>query len=310
MSSRLTLAEVRSQLYTFVNPTDADDPEFLLRLNRVCERFINSGKWAGTKGVVDFANTEDGFITLPRRYVSVLGVDINKVPRPTYGAFHEYLEGGPGQLDEATMPASRLVDMGEFPTMSAMTEDGTLRLVRGSASDNEKTVRLYGKDENGDVIYDTDGQEGISVTLSASSQDTTQVFSEITAVQKEVTTGTVTLSAVVDAVATELSVYEPTETVPLYRRYKVGITADPIRCWCKRRFVLLVKETDIVLPGNLRALKLGLQAERFEFENDTERANTNWGMAFQALNEELREQRGGINLRLKIEPGPKVAWRW
>lgn len=310
MSSRLTLAEVRASLYTLVRPDNANDAEFLRRLNLVCERIMLSGKWLGTKGVIDFASSADGFITLPRRYQSVLGYTQNNVPRPSYGMFHEYLEGGPGQLDEATMLTGRLVDMGQFPTMTAITTAGTLRLARGSGSDSAKTVRIYGLNADGDTIFDAAGDEGVLVTLSSATVDTTETFSVITGIKKEQTVARVTLSVVVAGTPTELSVYEPTETAPLYRRYKIGITEDPIRCLCKRRNIPLVDETDWVYPGNLGALGLGLQAIRFEIENDVERADMFWARCYGLLNDELRDNRGGQTINIKLMPGPKIPNRW
>ena len=47
---------------------DANDSAFLRALNRVCEAFLSSGKWKGTKGVVTFASSSDGYIVLPRQY--------------------------------------------------------------------------------------------------------------------------------------------------------------------------------------------------------------------------------------------------
>lgn len=307
MSSRLTLAEARAQLYDVVTPDDANDAAFLKALNRVCEAFILSGKWKGTKGVVTFASSSDGYIVLPRQYEAALGWQHDDRPRPIYNSFNEYLVGGIGNYDATISDFNMMLDTAsEVPTLTAISTAGTIRLTRANASDNTKTVRIYGKDANGDTVFDSSGDEGLTVTLGSATNDTTQVFSEITQVVKQSTIGRVTIGVVVSGNHTALSVYDPTETVPLYRRYKIGVTDKAVRVLCKRRFVPLVDETDFVFPGNLLALRCGLIADKWNNQNDSDRAMSFWAQAYRYLDNELKEARGGIRLKANIDPGPKV----
>jgi hypothetical protein len=307
MSSRLTLAEARAQLYDVVTPDDANDSAFLRALNRVCEAFMSSGKWKGTKGVVTFASSSDGYIVLPRQYEAALGWQHDDRPRPIYNAFNEYLVGGIGNYDATLSDFNMMLDTAEeVPTLTAISTAGTIRLTRANSGDSAKTVRLYGKDADGNTVFDSSGDEGLTVTLSSATNDTAQVFSVITQVVKQVTTGRVTIGVVVDGTHTPLSVYDPTETVPLYRRYKIGVTDKAVRVLCKRRFVPLVDETDLVYPGNLLALRCGLIGDKWITQNDFDRAAASYGRAYQYLDNELKEARGGIRLKANIDPGPRV----
>jgi hypothetical protein len=131
----------------------------------------------------------------------------------------------------------------------------------------------------------------------------TEVFSRITSIIKPVTTGDVAIYAFGET--NPLSVFTPTDTVPSFRRYKVS-SLNPdlsVRAVCKRRFIPLEGDKDeLVVPSNLGALKLGMMAVNYENKNDLERAQDFWGKAFSTLNLEMRESRGGAQMRGQIDP--------
>ena len=104
---------------------------------------------------------------------------------------------------------------------------------------------------------------------------------------------------------TPLSVYVPEDTAPSFRRYKVSslLPITHVRAVCKRRFIPVDGNKDeIVIPGNLGALKLGMLAINYENKNDLERAEDYWQKAFSTLNLEMREFRGGAINRGQIDP--------
>jgi hypothetical protein len=99
--------------------------------------------------------------------------------------------------------------------------------------------------------------------------------------------------------------------MPQFRRYKVGeIDADTeypavIETLCKRRFVAAEQETDLVIPGNLQALKMAVLALKYEDENDLKAANDYWAMSYSILNDEMKEDRGAakINVQFRFNGG-------
>jgi hypothetical protein len=161
-------------------------------------------------------------------------------------------------------------------------------------------------DTNGDPVFDDSGIEGITVELDTTPVTTSQPFL-LTGVAKDATLGTVTLSQVDGVTVTALSTYEPTETRPVYRRYKVGtITANTgvdypaIRTLCKRRFIKLACDTDLVYPSDLGALKFGLIAWTYERQGafELEKAEMFWQKCYQVANQTLKQMRGNIRLPL------------
>lgn len=289
-SSSLTLGDVRDAHYDLVSG-NRDDARFLRILNDAVERIYNNGKWSGLVGVVEFENPT-GFITLPRRYSAILGVQFGGTPRSTFTRYFEYSVSGPGDLD-STGNMTHLVDQGDVATSTVFETPSQLTL--SAASDPSALIRVFGIDGSGVEIF-TGGAPGEVLVHGGTTAST---FAEITAVYKPLTTGFVTLSAG----STVLSRYEPTETNPVYRRYKVGThEAQTLRCLCKRRFVRLVNDTDPVYPANLGALKLAILAVVAENAADVNTAAAYWGSCFQVLDSELKEVRGRADIRASFSP--------
>lgn len=301
MNTRLTVSDVRSILYRIVNPADANDPLFLIYLNQACERLINSGKWAGTLVTVLF-DSSDGYITLPREYLAILGAQVDDAPVVTYTQFHEYIETGGGQIDETQGFDGVLTDMGDgYCVQTDISADCTLRIKINSASDVGQVVRLFGKDENGEMIYDSDGIEGVELTLASPSATTTQQFSVITGIQADALVGRWTLWEVISGAETQIGSYQPGETRPMYRRYKTGVTTTAVRALCRRRFVPLTEESNWVIPGNIGALRQAIDAIHKEEVDADSDADAMWARAYRLLNEELKALGGGNRAQIAMD---------
>lgn len=291
MSSPLTLGAVRLLLSEIIFG-DQTDARFLSVCNDALARIYDAGKWDGLLGIVEFENPT-GYITLPRRYSAILGVQLGGRPRSTYTRYYEYSQSGPGDL-HVDSNLNRAVDEGSSPTHEVFVGPSTL--IMAAPLDTGTSIRVFGLDAGGQEIYDNVGAPGISLVHNVA---TTKSFSEITAVIKPETVGFVTLSAG----STPLSVYEPSETSPSYHRYKVGtITNNTLRCLCKRRFVPLVNDSDLVHPGNVGALKMALLAVSAENASLTEKAQQYWGLCYQLLDLEKGSARGAAEIRLNVKP--------
>lgn len=300
MPTGITVADARAALYTQVDPSDSTTSMFLPYLNQACERIINSGQWKNMYGQVDF-QTSTGYITLPRRWESIIGVTRVNYPTGVYPRMIEFMTSGPGYFDDLDSDIHTIIDQGDVCTEAVQEDAGLPRFVISNAADAGKIVRVYGYDANGDEVFDSSGNAGLSLTL-ANTTVTGATSMTITQVVKPVTLGYVTLSVVVDGSPVELSVYEPSETNPIYRRYKTGtLTARGdgkpwLRCLCKRRYVPAVAETDLIWPDNLGALKHALIAVRLEDQGAYEEADSDqrWQKCYQILNQGLKQNRGAI----------------
>lgn len=302
MNSRLTLAQVRAILSPMVNADDPNDPLFLSMTNEVLERYLNSGKWKGSVITLRIASST-GVITLPFNYAAVLAMTYNKVPFPTFTEFHQYVEEGPGKVDETLHWPGILLDLGDgFCTQTDPTTASFIR-VYSSALDNGDTVRVYGK-LNGVIVYDADGNEGEEVTLAAPFVATTNQFDEITGFTKPLTTARVYLKGWDGSTETLLATYQPNETVPVYRRYQTGVCEREIRIICQRRFIPVVAETDILPIGNISALRAGIQARLFEDASDFDAADASFTRGLNFLNDEAKAFRGGGRATINYNPAP------
>lgn len=312
MDTRLTVADCRTALYTEVDATDINSALFLPALNEVVEYFTNSGAWKGNTPKVTIS-ASDGFFTLPRWYSSVLVLRYQRVPRPIFSQFYEFSESGPGELLDTDYFNGVLADMGDgYCTQSDIATAGTLRVTIGGAGDAAKTIRLYGTDASGNVIYDSSGNQGINLTTANPSADTTQVFSRVTGIQAPSNmTMSWTLSVVNSGTPTQIGAYYPGETRPMYKRYQVGKTDEAIHTICRRRFIPLVAETDWVIPGNLRALRYGLKGLAFEKAGQLAEAEACFGKALSFLNDEAKASRGGarpmLNITTELSRGVQIG---
>lgn len=275
------------------------DPEIPFRdiLNEVCQHYLYEKKYKGSLVVVIFS-TSTGFVTLPRRMQSIVGAQFNNYPVPSYPQFHEYLETSFGQYDE-TQTLGIVQDHGDgWPTQVVQSTVATIRLYPDAADVGEE-VRLFGTDSNGEVIFGSDGMEGEVVTLALPyAEAATDMM--LTGANKPITNGALNVYTWDGTTSTQIGSWEPTETVPSYHRYKVGVQTKPIRCLCLRRHIDLMGDDDIVYPDNIRALKMGLIAVGYENENNFDDAEKYWNKGLAILDAQLKAQAG--NNRLPIAP--------
>ena len=300
-SPRLTVARARELLHEHVDASDPMDEKFLRQLNQVCERFIDSGNWAKSEFIAELS-APNGYITLPRRASALLGVRIdNQPPRRVFAMAHEFSETGPGGHDFDHQMSS-LYELPDACVHTDLTEAATISLHLSSNVDAGigGVATLRGLDADGNRLF-TEGVEGISVTLAYPSVNFPVSVSRIDSLTLPLTTGYSTLKAG----TTEIGVYEPGETDPSYRRYKVGKVGDTCTVFalCSRRHVELLAETDLVNPSNTGALKHGLIGLRLEDASDLDTALGHFNQAYSLLNAELRRLRGKTRVTPMFNPG-------
>jgi hypothetical protein len=320
----LTLDQARQKLFKYVSPT-LDAALVTDRINSALERIYNSGKWKGLMTPVSMASSNDPnqwwtsepvkYLTLPRQFQSVLGVqfatgDMPGLPRLVYPRWQEYIAGGSGQVNAGT-GMQMLIDMGDgFVTYSDPTAEFFPRFEITDGNDIGQVVKVAAVDVDGNDIFDDEGNAWISATLVSEGVTLPKRVAKIISINKPVTEGTVNLFAVSpsnSSIKCKIADYEPTETVPSYKRYKVsgGEFVSRLNCLCKRRFVELVNGADdetLIIPGNEGSLKLVLMSLQYEDKNDMERAETYFQKAIQLLNAELKEDMGNPVITLQMNP--------
>jgi hypothetical protein len=135
-----------------------------------------------------------------------------------------------------------------------------------------------------------------------------QIFRRLGFFQKLRTRGYIYLDAV-DATnsvnITRIGYYSPSETSPSYHRYWVGCvdSDDPViaAALCKLRYTPAVADSDEIIPANFGALRAGLAALKCEKEGDAQRRDLYFNDGLKMLSDEVRENRGGARMCLKID---------
>jgi hypothetical protein len=316
MTSGITVADARTLLAGYVSPEDLNSSKFLSYLNQVRERIINSGKWRGTTFKVVFDTTRD-YITLPREAEALLGIHISTAPYPIQSGWFEYLQGGPGKLDNPDNASDNardfgtLIDMGDnFCTLNDITaaeitgvQPLSFKCLNAEDSGLGLTVNIQGLTLDGQTVYDSEGRLGINVPLSSIAEPV-GYFSKVTNIQMPATFGRKQL-LIGEGTPRVLSTYAPSETNPQYRRYRLPATDKTVIGTCKMRFLPLMGESEPVIPNNIGALKMGLLALNYEDVNDMATAETFWGKCFTLLDDQMREHRGSARYvpNIKFFPG-------
>lgn len=309
MQTSLTVAQVRAQYESLVIPST----QFLPALNEVTERLMSSDLWHGTTDEVLFPASTATELVLPRQFVAILGYTINGCPRPTWSTFHQYIERGIGWVDPDNMGTFGLIADTDVCSQVQISGNATLRVKPSLAIDAGKVIRFFGNDPNGQPIYtQPSGIEGIDLTTAVPSSTTTQEFSHLSMVRCQVPMqGAWTLWQVVDGQETQIGQYQPFDSIPTFRRYKIGLrqSTDVIRCFCRRQWMPVYHDTDPVFPGCMAALKFGFKARRLENASiygtgGGPNADEMWKRAEEELDRELGVRRGSELPSLKIIGGP------
>lgn len=299
MLPKLTVDDVKAVLGRYAR----SDSDFMTNLSEVMARFYDSGAFKDMVATVSLTGgTDTGFITLKRRYLSLLGIAITGTPVSVNGLGGQFSETGAGFYDPDDYTMNGVMDMGDgFCTQEDIVTEGTLRLVISDSDDAGKTVRIFGTSA-GKTVFDSEGVEGVNLTTVNTTANTTQTFDKITDIQMDPMVGRSILYVVVSGTPTQLAEFEPGETRPSYRRYKVGVTTQAMTLYCRLRFMPYRDWTDWVVPANIGAIKAGFQALVKEDAMDYVGAEEIWQKAKQLLNEQLKAFRGSARPRVQFMP--------
>jgi hypothetical protein len=296
---RLTLGAARHTIARIMGVCDSDPrvPQFL---NEAVQRLLPRGAWKGTQQVFRTCINQ-GCITLSRHMETVQAFSICKVPGIVRNELFEFQGNGPGRLGQNDCMGSILIPRGLAVSFDDFTS--TTQKAKVYSDGNETpgaTILLQGYDAlnnwirtmvNGVII------DGEQVPLSTTPQISVNYFSSLVGVQKPVTNYNVRLYSYdvpSGANVKALSVYEPDETLPQYRRYMIpglssmgtsnnttcpgNVTCDQtqVDLLVKMAFIPVFLDTDYLIIGNLQALKLAVMALLKEEANSFAEAMALW----------------------------------
>lgn len=296
-------------------------------VNEAIQRLLPKGKWVGTTARMKFC-TYNRCITFPRQVEAVEAYTADDIPGTITNDWYEFLPTGPGRITCSDGWSDILISRGFAPAFDDIRTTGNKLWVR---SDQVETtglqIRLLGYDKNGNWVRTSqagamaDG-ELVDITGAGAITVTEWRSGGLTAVLKPVTAGYVSIWEV-DATTgalRQLANYESDETQPRYRRYFLpdvpsGTTtvasccnntnttdAVCVEAMVKLAYIPAVNTTDILLIGNVPALKDMVQSIRFAENNLLPAAAAYEAKAIKCLDDELSAYLGdGPVINLKFE---------
>jgi hypothetical protein len=279
-----------------------EETEVLRRLTDAVSLLANAGILDVNLGEAQICSC-DGCVTLPRDVGTVLGIDVCGQPTLLQDQWFKYHINGPG----AQGGCGVITEMGQVCTYKDPSEPAYLIAEVTSAADNNKKLRVFATDVAGKKIF-TPGpngvlQEGFLVpmifgfakpapgvpplgTIYRISRDETKDFVKLIAIRAS------------DGVSqTQIGLYEPSETLPTYRRIKVPHKSAVMVKYRKANLELRTQR-DWINLDNRQALYLACRAIKFQNDDKFGQADAAQAQAIRILNDEAAA---------KLPSGPRVA---
>lgn len=317
MPSTLTLSQAQALLTRY----KGNGNDFTERLNLACERLIQAGNWRSTKDAVVFSvhirDDKTAFITLPRQYNTVLAAvvfwnrDANDqtrrcgFPMTIRDEWYSFLGSGVGYQNNALYQWGNgfIPETDRFTTFKDWIVPVKLRFKFAATEANGGIINVRGV-SGGQPIYTGAGAstiEGENLTIAGATTLTTTSNFDLPpySLVKPLTYGVVSMYTWDGTTETLVARYNPSETSPQWRRYRVPACsqwteASPgqFLAICKREWVIISNANDPVIPGNVGALRFALEALLKEDAQDFPRAEEWWGKAQQLLANEVEDDTG------------------
>lgn len=215
---------------------DSSDPRWLLLLNEALQRLVAMPQpWCGKVQSYRFC-ANSSCITCPRQFETIEVMDICNQPYQIRNQWFEYLENGPGYARTKMCGITDAFDRGRgFVMFDDIRVASKIRLYPQFNSDVGKVVNIRGFDSVGqEVLTDNGTTIGENITIASPYVDSVttwmpQVFREVILPRRAGYLRCYSYDASLppppasptssDTPLTALASWEPTETIPNYRRY-------------------------------------------------------------------------------------------
>jgi len=259
----------------------------------------------GSEGMIECVQmcVHNGCVTCPRDIEKIMKARIDGTYAHVFDKWYEFIESGPGMLEDDPGSYVDLIDRGMVPTQYDIPESMRVAVFSDTAEDVDAELLVRGYDETAREVrsQNEDGSwymgEYIPITRDVLYYSNNQ-FSQITSIQKPITNGYVCISAYdQDAfpIATEitrehLAWYHPDETRPMYRRYGFKTNAYTeledydyrLNAVVKMRHIPMRHTSDICRISCIESIEMMMKAIRFYKAEDPEK-----GLQYENLAEKL-----------------------
>lgn len=311
MSQRLTLGSFKATAnWPQTLNVNSSDPRFLLWLNELLYRFLNANHYVGSVQRYRICTTS-ACVCWPRQFETIESLDICDSPMPIRNQWFEFLENGPGlaHLGRGCQTFNSFDRGNGYAMFDDILVPSKIRLYRSFNADAAKSVTIRGFDLNGQEVFTNNGTvAGEKLTLNSTFVDSETIWMPQTfrEVIKDATTGYVrafSYDATLpppplspgpnDTPLRALAVWEPTETLPNYRRSfipaieanrggcchgPVIIPSNQTQPTCRKTtvtvmakiaFIPVANDLDFLWTSNFAALKMGMISLMKQERGDT-----------------------------------------
>jgi hypothetical protein len=244
-----------------------DDATVYNRISDATEILCNKSDIDPLIGWVDIVTGGSRYFTLPREVDTVLALNISGRPSFPRNRWAEFHLNGLG-TDETVSCTEFWDDKGDFPLFVDPSSPVQFSAVTSDAADLlAQEIWVYGYDENDRRVFSTVGGQtvdGYRVALS----DTQQLpalnapfFKRVVAVRKTSSKGFFQLwGTTAEAVTSLYGGYQPSETLPAFRRIRVSQDAEWVRVMFRRKVFRVSAQTDFIPLHSRYALMLMVKA--------------------------------------------------
>jgi hypothetical protein len=299
----LTLDQVTATLGSYVEPSG----DFTASLNQVVARIYSMGTYRDL--TVQYSlPVVDGCVTLPDDADAILHVMVDGYPVPVRSLWHDFRSVGNnttaadaswGLIDAGYHPTTRLLEgpietLYIVPSIQGVWPDpfnpDTSGLLYVTATDGDRVYVGSIVDET--VVF----EEPVTNILSIKYADLAGQF-DLRTELVDADTAIATIGAANGSSGSGAC---------RYRRFRINRSVDDetvVHVLCKRAFVPVEYDEDLIYVGNINALKHGLLGRIAEDNADLERSEFHWNKCMQLLEEEASSTRGAAIPRLNIDTG-------
>lgn len=319
-------------------PRIADYVNSAQRRLLMCKEACDDGWWGTWAEIAFNVSRCSPYITLPREIARLEWLNVCDRPVLVQNQFYEYLNFGNGRMPKVNRRCGGVNILEAYSRNNAVTfTDMTnspqyITVYITDERDIGKRTLIGGLNSAGNIVSTTDvlnQVQGEFVPFNLPSVQTTTLWNQITAIQKDPTFGIVRYYQTDPETGDEVLLLsmEPTETTASYRRYYLGnlprgccpnpASTDEsqvqVTAIAKLDLIPVVADTDYCLIQNLEAIIEESQSVRYESMDSPEAkglSRERHNAAVQFLNGELNHYIGKDNVAVGIRPfGSAKLWR-
>lgn len=316
---RYTLSDaVASGAFKNVSGLCSDSVEFKELLNEATRRLWKRGNWFSQEVMVRFC-IYNSCLALPRQVATLLGFRSCGGEHPIRNHWYDIV--GPHCCEGLNRT---IVETGTGPLYNEISgETGKyIRVYPTKLEDVGKTITLFGTDPDSQPLQEKVGgvwQRGVTLTLQAPYVQSSMLIKRIMSVTRQMTQADI-LVYEVDADGSnvrDLARYQPSETNPSYRKYRIpfcsvgsggncaevnGVRLARVEALVSLDFIPLVSDNDFLAIDDFDSIKQALAAIRLEEANQDDAAEGKWVRAVRELNMTERKLLPGMQTAVRVQP--------